>query len=172
LVEEGTPRSVVVSVPGAEPAEATLTSWRPRAGAPSAGVFDEPLGPDARTGTRCRISLTSRTIVRLTVAAAIVVVVPPGLFPGGSEPPPPAVPAIAEPKTTSGAAEFPPPALESSAKIGSPIVSHIKVTSGSASATGAKRARRKSTARGAGSRRGRSMYERRMYFLCRSADTG
>jgi hypothetical protein len=163
---------VVVSVSGPEPVEATLTSRRPKAGARSAGVFDEPWGSDARTGTRWRISLTSRTIARLTVAAAIVVVVPSGLFRRGSEPPPPAVPAIAEPKTTSGAAEFPPPALESSAKIGSPIVSHIRVTSGSASVTGAKRARRKSTARGAGSRRGRSMYECRMYFLCRSADKG
>jgi hypothetical protein len=42
LVEEGTPRSVVVSVPGAEPVEATLTSWRPKAGAPFVGVFEEP----------------------------------------------------------------------------------------------------------------------------------
>ena len=146
-------------------------SWRPEAGLCRAGPPEESGRADSRITTRRPTTLTSRTIVRLTVAAAIVIV-PSRLFPLGCGRALPADPAIVEPKITSRVPEFPPPALESSAKIGSPIVSHIRITSGSASATGAKRVRRRSTARGAGSRRGRSMYECRMYFLCRSADKG
>jgi hypothetical protein len=146
-------------------------SWRPEAGLCRAGPLDESGRADSRITTRFQTSLTCRTIVGLTVAAAIVIV-PSKLCLLGCERPLPAVPAIVAPKITSRVPEFPPPALESSAKIGSPTVSHIRVTSGSASATGAKRVRRRSTARGAGSRRGRSMYECRMYFLCRSADKG
>jgi hypothetical protein len=132
----------------------------------------ERLGGAARTNTwtstRSRMSLISRTIAGLTVVAEMVSAPPSRpLLPSPFCPLPPA--AIVEPKTTSSAGPFPPPVLESSAKIGRPIVSHISVTSGRASATGAKRVRRSSTARGAGSRRGRAMYECRMSFLRRSA---
>jgi len=158
LVEEGTPRGVVVCSPGAEGVEATVTSWRPEAASPPVSVIDEPSFADARTSTLWRVCPTSRAIAGLTVAAAIVIVVPSELCPRGIEPPPPpALPGIREPKMTSREPVSCPPGLESSAKIGSPIVSHIRVTSGSASATGAKRVRRNSTARGAGSRRGASM---------------
>jgi hypothetical protein len=157
LVEEGTPRGVVVCSPGAEGVEATVTSWRPEAVSPPVRVIDEPSFADARTSMLRRVCPTSRAIAGLTVAAAIVIVVPPELCPRGIEPPPAALPGIPEPKTTSREPVSCPPGLESSAKIGSPIVNHIRVTSGSASATGAKRVRRSSTARGAGSRRGPSM---------------
>jgi hypothetical protein len=106
------------------------------------------------TSRRSRISLTSCTIRGLTVAAATVWGTPPPL-PRPPFPPLPS-PAIPEPNVTSRARPLPLLALESSAKIGRPIVSHSSVTSGSANATGANRVRR-STARGAGSRRGRSM---------------
>ena len=46
--------------------------------------------------------------------------------------------------------------------MGNPIVSQSSATSGRAIASGAKRDRGRSTARGAGSRLGLSMYERRM----------
>ena len=126
--------------------------------------LEEPLAAEALISTRSRISLTSRTIRGLTVAVATVSATP-------RPPLPPPLPSLAIPerKVTSRARPLPLLALESSAKMGSPIVSHITVTSGSASATGAKRVRRNSTARGAGSRRGRSMYECRMSVLCRSS---
>ena len=112
-------------------------------------VPEEPLPAEALISTRSRISLNSRTIRGLTVAAVTV----------SGTPPPPRLPptAIPERKVTSRALPLTLPAVESSAKIGRPIVSHITVTSGSASATGAKRVRRRRPTRGAGNRRGRSM---------------
>jgi hypothetical protein len=113
--------------------------------------LEEPLPAEVLINRRSRISLTSRTIRVLTVAAATVSGTPPPLSP------PLPSPAISERKVTSRARPLPLPAVESSAKIGSPIVSHISVTSGSASATGAKRVRRRRPTRGADNRRGRSM---------------
>ncbi|MDX6491146.1 MAG: hypothetical protein QOD43_1391 [Gaiellaceae bacterium] len=125
---------------------AIVTPPRPRPRPPE--VPEEPLPAEALISTRSRISLTSRTIRGLTVAAATV-----------SGRPPPRLPptAIPERNVTSRALPLTLPAVESSAKIGRPIVSHITVTSGSASATGAKRVRRRRPTRGAGNRRGRSM---------------
>ncbi|MDP9232688.1 MAG: hypothetical protein M3O73_07980 [Actinomycetota bacterium] len=124
---------------------AIVTAPRPR----PLEVPEEPLPAEALISTRSRISLTSRTILGLTAAAATV----------SGTPPPPRLPptAIPERKVTSRALPLTLPAVESSAKIGRPIVSHITVTSGSASATGAKRVRRRRPTRGAGNRRGRSM---------------
>jgi hypothetical protein len=123
-------------------------------------VVEKPLPAEALTSRRSRISLTSRTTRGLTVAAATVWGTPPPLRPPLSPPVP--SPAIPERKVTSRARPLPLPVLESSAKIGSPIVSHISVTSGNANRTGAKRVRRRRPVRGGGSRRGRSMYECRM----------
>jgi hypothetical protein len=126
---------------------AIVTAPWPRPRPPE--VREEPLPAEALISTRSRISLTSRTIRGLTVAAATV----------SGKPPPPRLPptAIPERNVTSRALPLTLPAVESSAKIGRPIVSHITVTSGSASATGAKRVRRRRPTRGAGNRRGRSM---------------
>jgi hypothetical protein len=41
LVDEGTPRGVVVSAPEAEPVEATLMSCRPEAAAAAGKFFEE-----------------------------------------------------------------------------------------------------------------------------------
>jgi hypothetical protein len=116
--------------------------------------LEELLPAGALMSRRSRMSLTSRTIRGLTVAAATVRGTPPSRPPLPPPLPPPLIPAR---KLTSRARPLPLSALESSAKIGRPIVSHISVTSGSANATGANRVRRSNTARGAGSRRGRSM---------------
>jgi hypothetical protein len=119
--------------------------------------LEEPLAAGALMSRRSRMSLTSRTIRGLTVAAATVRGTPPSRPPLPLPPPPLPPPLTPAPKLTSRARPLPLPALESSAKIGRPIVSHISVTSGNANATGANRVRRSNTARGAGSRRGRSM---------------
>jgi hypothetical protein len=97
-------------------------------------------------------------IVGLTVAAATVCTRPrPPDTPPRLPPAPRPAPASSDSKATLRALLLPPPAAESSAKIGSPIVSHISVTSGRASNSGASRVRLSMAERGVGNRRGASI---------------